>query len=118
MAGIEIVCGKHGEYYAQSWFKQIDKKYLKKIFCVREYDHTVRLRPQTQKNNNKNNIVILDIASCITFYILSYFFDISLGNISDEEDLRGGDTGRPLPPPVRPLLHLQGQLEQQQRRDG
>ena len=62
MAGIEIVCGKHGEYYAQSWFKQIDKKYLKKIFCVREYDHTVRLRPQTQKNNNKNNIVILDIA--------------------------------------------------------
>ena len=74
MAGIEIVCGKHGEYYAQSWFKQIDKKYLKKIFCVREYDHTVRLRPQTQKNNNKNNIVILDIASCITFYILSYFF--------------------------------------------
>ena len=43
MAGIEIVCGKHGEYYAQSWFKQIDKKYLKKIFCVREYDHTVRI---------------------------------------------------------------------------
>ena len=42
MAGIEIVCGKHGEYYAQSWFKSIDKKYLKKIFCVKDYDHTMK----------------------------------------------------------------------------
>ena len=42
MAGIEIVCGKHGEYYAQSWFKQIDKKYLKKIFCVKDYEHTMK----------------------------------------------------------------------------
>ena len=42
MAGIEIVCGKHGEYYAQSWFKQIDKKYLKKMFCVKDYDHTMK----------------------------------------------------------------------------
>ena len=42
MAGIEIVCGKHGEYYAQSWFKQIDKKYLKKLFCVKNYDHSMK----------------------------------------------------------------------------
>ena len=42
MAGIEVVCGKHGEYYAQSWFKQIDKKYLKKIFCVKNYEHTMK----------------------------------------------------------------------------
>ena len=42
MAGIEIICGKHGEFYAQNLFKQVDKKYLKKWFCVKNYDHSMK----------------------------------------------------------------------------
>ena len=42
MAGIEIICGKHGEFYAQNFFKQVDKKYLKKWFCVKNYDHSMK----------------------------------------------------------------------------
>ena len=67
---IEIVCGKHGEYYAQSWFKQIDKKYLKKIFCVKEHDHSVSC-----------TISILPLLIFLNEMFL------------DEENLRGGDPG-------------------------
>ena len=42
MAGIEIICGKHGEFYAQHLFKQVDKVYLKKWFCVKNYDHSMK----------------------------------------------------------------------------
>ena len=42
MAGIEIICGKHGEFYAQNLFKQLDKKYLKRWLCVKDYDHTMK----------------------------------------------------------------------------
>ena len=42
MARIEIICGKHGEFYAQNMFKQVDKKYLKKWFCVKDYDHSMK----------------------------------------------------------------------------
>ena len=42
MAGIEIISGKHGHFYAQNFFNYYDKKYLKKWFCVKDYDHKMK----------------------------------------------------------------------------
>ena len=39
MEGVEILIGKHGEFYAGNWLREMDKKYLKKIFCVKDYSH-------------------------------------------------------------------------------
>jgi len=42
MSGIEIITGKQGHYYAQSQFALYDKKYLKKWFCVEDYDRRMK----------------------------------------------------------------------------
>ena len=42
MSGIEIITGKQGHYYAQSQFALYDKKYLKKWFCVQDYDRRMK----------------------------------------------------------------------------
>ena len=42
MSGIEIISGKHGHFYAQSQFALYDKKYLKKWFCVQDYDRRMK----------------------------------------------------------------------------
>ena len=42
MGGIEIICGKHGDFYAQHLFKQADSIYFKKWFCVKNYDHNMK----------------------------------------------------------------------------
>ena len=42
MAGIEIISGKHGHFYAQNVFNYYDKKYLKKWFCVKDYEHKMK----------------------------------------------------------------------------
>ena len=42
MAGIEVISGKHGHFYVQNVFNHYDKKYLKKWFCVKEYDNKMK----------------------------------------------------------------------------
>ena len=42
MSGIEVVTGKQGHYYAQSQFGIYDKKFLKKWFCVEDYDRRMK----------------------------------------------------------------------------
>merc|ERR550517_1713448 len=38
MTGIEVISGKHGQFYARNRFNHYDKKYLKKWFCVPNYE--------------------------------------------------------------------------------
>eukprot|EP00092_Neocalanus_flemingeri_P079476 GFUD01099005.1.p1 GENE.GFUD01099005.1~~GFUD01099005.1.p1 ORF type:complete len:768 (+),score=151.85 GFUD01099005.1:146-2449(+) len=42
MSGIEVISGKHGHFYAQSQFSLYDKMYLKKWFCVEDYDRRMK----------------------------------------------------------------------------
>ena len=42
MCGIEIISGKRGHFYAQNLFQHYDKKYLKKLFCVKDYDRNMK----------------------------------------------------------------------------
>ena len=42
MAGIEIISGKRGHFYAQNLFQHYDRKYLKKWFCVKDYDRNMK----------------------------------------------------------------------------
>ena len=42
MEGIEIICGKHGKFYTHHVINHIDDNYLKKWFCVKNYDHTLQ----------------------------------------------------------------------------
>ena len=42
MAGIEVISGKHGHFYAQNVFNYYDKKFLKKWFCVKDYDQKMK----------------------------------------------------------------------------
>ena len=42
MAGIEVISGKHGHFYVENVFNHYDKNYLKKWFCVKEYDNKMK----------------------------------------------------------------------------
>ena len=42
MAGIEIISGKRGHFYAQNLFQHYDRKFLKKWFCIEDYDRNMK----------------------------------------------------------------------------
>jgi len=42
MTGIEVISGKHGQFYARNRFNHYDKKYLKRWFCVPNYEHKMQ----------------------------------------------------------------------------
>jgi len=42
MAGVEVISGKRGHFYAQNLFQHYDRKFLKKWFCVSDYDRNMK----------------------------------------------------------------------------
>jgi len=42
MAGVEVISGKRGHFYAQNLFQHYDRKFFKTWFCVKDYDRNMK----------------------------------------------------------------------------
>ena len=42
LSGIEVITGNRGPFYTQNQFNHYDTKYLKRVFCVKDYDRNMK----------------------------------------------------------------------------